>query len=287
MAQQWITATITCTPETREILSDFLLGIGAAWVSVEGNSLISYFPPDVDVDELISDMAETIETLQSSGVAIPAQKPLIQEVTDEGWAERWTEFFKPIKISARLVVTPPWETYEPDPGEEVILIDPGMGFGTGGHETTRCCLKAIDDLVDAGNNVLDVGTGSGILSIAAVLLGAGRATALDVDPAALQNARHNATLNDFQGRIFFEERSIQDTDQGFNLVIANIFAETIVELSDLLKNAVIPGGYLVLSGIMRPRSSMVEEAMKDLEQLKKMSEGNWVTLVYQKKVPLQ
>lgn len=287
MSQQWITATIGCTSETREILSDFLLGIGSAWVSVEAGNLIAYFPSDADQDKLLSEISESLEALRSSGVDLPEGLPEMREVSDEGWAERWTEFFKPLKISSRLVVTPPWETYEPDPGEEVLLLDPGMGFGTGSHETTRCCLKAIDDLVENGDTILDVGTGSGILSIAAVMLGAERATALDVDPAALQNARHNATLNNVLDRIFFEERSIQATDQGYDIVIANIFAETIVELSELLKDAVTPGGYLVLSGIMTPKAAMVEEVMGDFDRLGKVAEGNWVTLAYQKKVPLQ
>ncbi|MDH4101051.1 MAG: 50S ribosomal protein L11 methyltransferase [Nitrospirota bacterium] len=287
MSQQWLTATISCTSETREILSDFLLGLGSAWVSVENSNLIAYFPADANPDELLSEITESIEALRSSGVDLPGELPAIREVSDEGWAERWTEFFKPLKISSRLVVTPPWETYEPDPGEEILLLDPGMGFGTGSHETTRCCLKAIDDLVEDGNTILDVGTGSGILSIAAILLGAERATALDVDPAALQNARHNATLNNVQDRIFFEERSIQATDQGYDIVVANIFAETIVELSTLLKASVKPGRYLVLSGIMNPKSGMVEEAMGDFERLGTMVEGNWTTLTYQKKVSLQ
>lgn len=283
MPQEWIQTAITCTTENREVLSDSLIGLGAAWVSIEGDRLIAYFPITANQEELTDQINESLRTLQESGINITPEEPSFRQVSDEGWAESWTEFFKPVKISPRIVVSPPWEEYDPAPGEEVLLIDPGMGFGTGGHETTRCCLRAIDELLSGNEKVLDVGTGSGILSIAAVKLGAAHAIALDVDPAALQNARHNAAINDCAGRITFAERSISVTDRGFNLVVANIFAETIVELAHLLKEAFIPGGHLVLSGIMKAKASLVEDTMSDLEQIDKMVEGNWVTLVYRKK----
>jgi len=238
----------------------------------------------------------------------------VTRVAEEDWAEAWKEFFHVQHIGRRLIIKPTWREHQPGPEEVVIELDPGMAFGTGLHPTTRMCLESCERLVQKGMRVLDVGTGSGILSLAAIGLGAESALALEVDPVAVEVARKNVALNGLEDRIRVLHGSLEllglpvgsaptmgepadregeslgmprdvarpeTVGPGFDLVLANIIASVIAELATALRDAVSPGGLLVASGIIDERVGLVREALAaaGMEIRETVSEGDWRTLL--------
>jgi len=207
---------------------------------------------------------------------------------EEEWAEAWKRFFGVERIGRRLVVCPTWIDYAPREGEVLIQIDPGMAFGTGQHPTTRLCLEALEARLRPGHTVLDVGTGSGILAVAAALLGAARVVALDIDPVAVAAARQNVALNGLEGRVRVLEASLTaggplDDDDGsrFDLVLANISSAGIAEMAPDLVRALAPGGVLMASGIsegsLEPcRDALVQAGLCVVER---MDREGWCALV--------
>ena len=210
----------------------------------------------------------------------------------ETWRENWKQHFPRTRIGRRLLVVPPWEQPDDaDAGRVVVKINPGMAFGTGQHETTAACLEMIDRLVQSGFRVADVGCGSGLLAIAALRLGASSVFATDDDPQAVEAARQNAILNGTDDRLRIELRSGPPTsgtreEQLFDLVLANIYAETLVKMRVSLTSCVKGGGYLVLSGIEASRRSVIEERfVSDAWPLVEATEvGEWVTITVRRSV---
>ena len=188
---------------------------------------------------------------------------------EEDWATAWKDYYHPTKIGERLVVCPTWEGYAPAPEELVIRLDPGMAFGTGTHHTTRLCAQLLEETVAPGCRVLDMGTGSGILSIAALMLGAKEAVGVDIDPVAVRTAAENARLNGFEAPQFtalagdlVRDRALQDAMGGaFDLIAANIVADVIIALAPAFPAHLKPGGMLVASGIILPRKDEVLAAL--------------------------
>jgi ribosomal protein L11 methyltransferase len=179
---------------------------------------------------------------------------------EERWAEAWKDNFKPVRVSPHMVVTPPWEKYAGKAGELVIEIEPGMAFGTGTHPTTRMCLQALEMLIPSfvhRPSVLDFGSGSGILAIAAQKLGAKDTVAVDIDPAAIRNARKNASANHLRGRIDFRMGSGQSLRRRFGIVVANLLPQEILKAADFLAGRVAAAGYLVLSGILKKQEGEI------------------------------
>ena len=178
----------------------------------------------------------------------------VRFVAEEDWATAWKQYFKPQKIGERFVVKPTWEEYTPSPGELVIEIDPGMAFGTGLHATTRLCLAGLERFVAPGASVADVGTGSGILAVGAILLGADSAQAVDNDPLAVRITQENIDLNHVADRITVSVLS-KPPPGTFDVVVANILAHVIIALSADLHRATKPGGTLITSGILAGASA--------------------------------
>ncbi len=206
-------------------------------------------------------------------------------VNEEDWAEAWKEHFPVLRVGRRLVIRPSWREHEPADDELVIDLDPGMAFGTGLHPTTRLCLAELEDLAEAGGlsgaRVLDVGSGSGILAIAAALLGADEVTAVDTDPIAVEMTAKNAQLNDLAGRVVARQGSVPLLDSGpFDVVVANLVASLLVDLASPLSDAVNAGGRLVASGIFHDRESEVLSAFQvaGLRVIDRRVEGEWVAL---------
>ena len=180
----------------------------------------------------------------------------MRQVAEEDWAEAWKAHFKPQKVTDRLVIRPPWEDYAPAAGETVVTIYPGMAFGTGRHATTLLCLRALEevweqDLPEARNpwQVLDVGTGTGILALAAARLGAG-VLAIDVDPEAVAAALENVRLNGLEERILVEPTLLQAIRQQFALILANLTTLDLLHLADALTGRLLSGGALIISGFL-------------------------------------
>jgi len=201
---------------------------------------------------------------------------------EEDWARAWKAFFRPTRVGRRLVVVPEWERYRPEGDLIPIIIDPGMAFGTGTHPTTGMCLSLLEEHLSGGEVVIDLGTGSGILAIAAARLGAARVLALDIDPLAVEIARRNVARNGV-GDIVEVRPGGQGAFpfSGADLVVANIVASTISQASPRVAAALRPGGRFIASGIVRERRAEVEKAMvvAGMRVTGDREEGDWVSLV--------
>jgi ribosomal protein L11 methyltransferase len=204
-------------------------------------------------------------------------------VEEEDWAESWKEFFWPQEITGRIVVKPTWREYAAEPGQLVIEIDPGMAFGTGTHPTTVLCVQLLESYLQAGQSVLDVGTGSGILLIAAAGLGAGHLTGTDLDPMAVDVARKNMLQNRVAPSAFelICGSLAEKIHRTYDVVVANILADVIIDLLDQGVPAARPGGIFICSGIIEAYQARVAEKMAacgfDIVDVRK--EGDWVALV--------
>lgn len=194
----------------------------------------------------------------------------IKHVDEEDYANSWKQYYKPIKIGNRVVIVPEWEPYEKADGEITVTLNPGMAFGTGTHETTSMCIEALQDIVFEGDEVLDIGCGSGILSVTALLCGANRADATDIDRNAVNVAYENAELNGVKDRlhatednILSAESPIRTAGKKYNVVIANIVADVIIEIRGFVKTLIKPYGCFVASGIISERLDDVVKAMND------------------------
>ena len=214
--------------------------------------------------------------------------PMVSVVKNEDWANNWKVHFKPVRIGERLVIKPTWEEYQEIPGDLVIQIDPGMAFGTGAHPTTRMCLESLERICfnKSGGKlpdpVLDVGTGSGVLSIAAALMGATRITAVDIDPEAVRVTRENLELNGAEKIVAASTTSLADLEGEYGVVVANILAEELVRLSDQLTAKIAPGGWLILSGILTEKAEFVCAGFPGLDLVESPREAEWSCLTFRK-----
>ena len=213
--------------------------------------------------------------------------PLEERTLEEGeWMEMWKSHFSALRVG-RIVVRPTWLEYEAEEGDVVVDMDPGMAFGTGHHPTTHICLLELEKLVTPGAKLLDVGTGSGILAIAAAKLGAESILALDVDPIAIKAARANVRFNGLQSKIKVSKRALAShkSSRGtFDLVVANIYTKVILEMASDLVAQAAQGGKLALSGIMAERAPEVESRLREegCAILRTGREGDWAAIVAQK-----
>lgn len=223
----------------------------------------------------------------------PLPKPQIQRLAEVDWANAWKARFHAFRVTPRIQVAPSWEPMEPESGEIVITLDPGMAFGTGLHPSTRLCLRALEAHLRPGDHVLDLGTGSGILSIAAAKLGAASVLALDVDPVAVTSAQENAQRNDVNRVVIVGLGSLAEAqarrEDGFDLVLVNILAEVIIRLLDKgLAGIARPGGLFAFSGILSSREADLLEMMRGegLIPVERQQEDDWVALVARRSTSL-
>ncbi|HOB36435.1 MAG TPA: 50S ribosomal protein L11 methyltransferase [Candidatus Avimonas sp.] len=204
-------------------------------------------------------------------------------VREDDWANSWKQYFKPLVAGDRLIICPTWEKPPSADGRKVLYIDPGMAFGTGGHHTTRLVLEAMERRIKGGETVLDVGCGSGILSIAALLLGAERADGVDIDPLAVRIARENGKINGFGSPEYnIIHGNLADGISGrYDLIAANISADAVVELISGLRRFLKPGGVFISSGIIDTAEKEVLACLKQhgFVVLERRESGGWVALV--------
>lgn len=206
-------------------------------------------------------------------------------VQEEDWADAWKSHFPVLRVGRRLVIRPTWREHSAAPADVVLALDPGMAFGTGLHPTTRLCLAALEELADSGHvrgaRVLDVGSGSGILSVAAGRLGASKVVALDTDPIAVESTRANAALNGLSSVIDARRGTVPVGDEPFDIVPANLIASLLVDLAPALRQSVVVGGRVLASGIFVDREAEVVEAFAGvgLRVIGRSIETDWVALV--------
>lgn len=207
---------------------------------------------------------------------------------EQDWANAWKEHFPVHRISEHVIIRPPWREAGPvGAGDVVIELDPGMAFGTGLHPSTQLSMQGLEEVITPGASVLDVGTGSGILAIAAIKLGASRADAVDVEPVAVRATAENAGRNGVADRIDTREGSVGQGEpfQGaYDVVLANIIARILIELADGLRDATKPGGHIVLAGIIESREADVLAAFtaRGFSLITRRSFEDWVSLVLQR-----
>ncbi len=261
-----------------ESVSSELFGLGATGVEERDATTLSSPSRDgmVTLVAYVPDEQHAEGVARTLGARYAAR---VEMVIGDAWRDAWRVHFKPSRVGARLVVRPSWEEVRPFPGEVVVTIDPGRAFGSGIHETTRLVLREIDRHVRAGDRVLDVGTGSGILAVAALLLGAKRARAIDIDPDAISVALENARLNGVASRIAVGTTAVGRVRGVFDLVLANIQADVLATLAPAITARVAPGGTLVLSGVLRDQTDAVRAAFPDLVLRFVAVEGEWVAIV--------
>ena len=201
-------------------------------------------------------------------------------VEQEDWQNGWRKYYHPLEIGRRLAVVPSWQEYDTD--RVKLMLDPGLAFGTGGHETTSLCLEALDSLVQGGERVLDIGTGSGILAIAALKLGAASAEGVDIDPVAVRTAVENAALNGVADKFSGLVGDLSDQASGvYNIITANIVANAIISLSTAVLGLLAAGGHFIASGIIDTRADEVEAALKaaGLAVAERKEKRGWVCFV--------
>lgn len=205
----------------------------------------------------------------------------LEHIVGDEWKERWKEFFKPTRVGRRFVVRPSWEPFEPAPSDVIITLDPGQAFGTGTHESTQLVLSEVDALVRGGEHVLDVGCGSGILGIGAVLLGAADVVATDIDPIAVEVTLENAEANGVAGRVCATRDDVSEVPGTFELVLANIQSAILLPMAPALMRKVAPGGTLVLSGLLAPEEDEIRRAYGgELRHVRTRTERDWIAIVF-------
>lgn len=241
-------------------------------------------------DQLEERRQRLLEALYFLGRIQPLPEPTFKAIEDEDWMAAWKKHYRPIQIGKKLLILPAWIERE-DPGRVAVKIDPSMAFGTGTHPTTQLCLEMVEEYTRPGINIIDVGCGSGILSVAALKLGAGHALGVDIDNAAVISSKENAAANGVLERLEVGVGSVTELKEGkFSLrqaplVLANILAPVIIRLFAAgLADLVEPGGVLILSGILEPQAADVLEAAEanGLKHLHTRQQLDWVAIALKK-----
>ena len=287
---QWAEVSIQTTHEATDVVAEIYHDLGASGVVIEDPELLNnyidagqwdfsgieraedtsivtikaYLPVDEDLDDKLRTFELRIKDFKSMTDDDMEKGPCTiswNTVRDEDWADNWKAYFHPEKVGGMLVIKPTWEDYEASPDDIVIELDPGSAFGTGTHPTTAMCLRELETLVKGGMRIFDVGTGSGVLSIAAAKLGATDVTAMDYDKVAVDVAAENIRQNGVEDVV---KTGVSDILKSFDgkadLIVANIIADIIIMLFDELDEHLAEGGRLLASGIISERLADVTEA---------------------------
>lgn len=322
----WHELTIHTTEEATEMISNFLHEAGAGGVSIEESGTLNkerdtkygelydrplndipegqaeikgYFADGSDLEAIKNEVAERIEELHTYDID-PGEVTLSwHRVHEDDWANAWKQYFKPMRVSERLTIKPSWEEYTAASADEhIIELDPGMAFGTGTHPTTSLCLRTLESVIQGGEDVIDVGTGSGVLAIGAVLLGAKNVLAIDLDPVAVKSANENVALNRLESSIQVHEGDLlqviktsesHDMNQlnvklPVQVVVANILAEIILLFVEDVYAALQSGGIYIASGIYKNKEQIVHDALEQHGFVveAKHRDDDWIAFVARK-----
>jgi ribosomal protein L11 methyltransferase len=286
----WLEASVQVDGEAAEAVSEVFnrYGRGGAVLSTDFGddssdtavvTVKTYLPLDEEGQKKRRCIEEALWHL---GQIYPLPAPEFRELTEDDWTNAWKKHYHILRVGQRMVIKPQWQEYRPRPDDIVVVLDPGMAFGTGLHPTTQMCLQALEEHLEPGAKVLDLGTGSGILAIAAAKLGAGSVLALDNDPLAVKAARANVQSNGVQNLVTVEHGSLDKATPEFELVLVNILARVIIELAGQgLIDRVQPTGLMIAAGIIEEQEAEVTAALRErgLEIVERRQERDWVTLI--------
>jgi len=278
---------LTIPPEALEAVTELLHRAGTGGVAIDDEGaadLRAWLPRDERLEGRLASLRQELTDLVAFFPGMRQFSERQRLVAEEDWANAWREHFHPIRVGRRLIVAPTWEPCAPRDGEVVLRLDPGMAFGTGTHPSTVLCLMALESMALQAARVVDVGTGSGILAVAAALLGAAEVVAVDIDPLAVRIARQNAASNGVADQVHVHYGELRDLlALGLapaGVVVANLTAELLAELAPDLAAAVAPEGTLVASGLVGAGQAEVEAALRraGLRLLRAAQLEDWVAV---------
>ena len=308
---KWTEISIATTHEATEAVANIFHHLGASGVVIEDPELINsyrrsgtwdycelpeqedvetvvvkaYLPVDEELEEKLRSFERLVNELAQHNLDKGRGTIAYKEIQEEDWATSWKEYFHPVKIGEKIVIKPSWESYQPLPEELIIELDPGMAFGTGTHHTTMLCCRALEEVVLPGQVVFDVGTGSGILAVAAAKLGAASVRAVDLDSVAVRVAKENVVMNHVEDRVEVREGDLLTGFSGqADVVVANIIADVIIRLLPDIPGRLCEGGAFIGSGIISERLPDVTAVLREqgLSVEKVMEEGGWVAIIARK-----
>ncbi len=314
-AMDWIELTVHTTTAGSDWVSDCLMELGASGTMIEDRADIpdpsrphgiweiidpkllesmpedvlvhAWFAPDETFPGILSRLKEKLDAMRPEQPQYGALLADTRTVSEDTWAEVWKKYYKPFYAGKHLVVKPTWEPFEPAPGDRIIEIDPGMAFGSGTHETTGMCISLLEEVIRGGEKIIDVGTGSGILAIAAALLGADHVLAVDIDPDAVRVASENVAHNHVNHIVTVKEGDLlKSSDAICDICVANIISDIIISFSSALKTHIKPGGLFLCSGIIRERTEEVREALLQAgyEIIKTEFRGEWTAFLCRRNI---
>jgi ribosomal protein L11 methyltransferase len=302
--EKWLKFAITTPPEFAEGLSNFLTELGTQGVFQEELDisaftdtpeppskivLNAFIPSKASDQSLIASLTTYINSLSDLFPDLERPQLATEIIVDPDWEEQWKKYFKPLRVTRSIVIKPTWERYQATSRDTVIDIDPGMAFGTGQHPSTWMCLEAMEEILLKDRSfrewrVLDVGTGTGILGIAAAKLGAKSVMCVDIDPQAVEIAHQNVAVNRVGDRVVIINSDVVKIKGTFELIVANLTADALVKIKSHLVKMMEPGGYLILSGIIEQNRKDIEKAfLKDkLTTHRAITDKEWLSYVFKK-----
>jgi ribosomal protein L11 methyltransferase len=294
----WMEINLTVSPQLCETCGSIIFEeTGQGSITEEGleegpgpSRLKAYLPKDESFRNNLLKLKKRIASLSAYFPDFPPPVWDLRLIFEENWQENFKQFFKPLRVCSRIIVCPTWETYEPRPDETVLRLDPGQAFGTGGHVSTRLCLKAMESLAEDPVlrdflflRVLDVGTGSGILALAATCFQSRSILAIDNDPLAVQAARAHVLLNKMEDRIQVELATPETVNGPFSLILANLTLNDLIPMAGTLKKLLSPRGILVTSGILdsQTRTLIRAFALGKMPLHRLVLEEEWACVIFQ------
>ena len=285
MAARWLRLDVWVPPDLSEVVADLLFDVGSCGLQIHDDAshevkLSAYFGEERSTASILFDVEKKLDHWVARG-PLREKRLCASTVEEEAWGLNWRAYFKPTQVTGRIALCPPWEPLPEEPGRIVVVINPKMAFGTGEHETTRICLRALDQTLREGDTILDVGTGTGILSIAAIKLGARRSVAVDTDPRALENAAENLAINKVQDKVRLIEGSAEGMAGTFDLILCNIQSSVILPLLGRFRESMSPGGRVIFSGILAKERASFTETLKQkgFSVASILEEGEWIGTV--------
>ncbi|MDI7261598.1 MAG: 50S ribosomal protein L11 methyltransferase [Thermodesulfobacteriota bacterium] len=289
--KRWLAVSLLIPKRFEEPISNFLIEQGATGVEEvdeghEWERLKTYFLQDGRERGVLRALDRYLRSLKKMDPELSKIKMEIVSIPEQDWGENWKKFFKPLRVGSRFVVKPPWSRIRLKRGEIPIEINPGMAFGTGTHATTKLCMEALEKNLKKELFVLDVGTGSGILAVAAAKLGAREVWGIDIDKMAVEIARENVSRNRVSDKVRIKRARIGKIQKRFDIVVANLDFRSLMRMRAALMRHLKKGGFLILSGVLEKEEERLRQHYMEtgfLQWVDVAQEEEWVCLTFRKK----